>query len=83
MDVVPDVGAGKFFLCRPCCDLAYASQQESELDRLMRKAWKIRDRLGASADLTKPILFKPKNMHQKTFDRLRREADNASHRSWV
>jgi ribosomal protein S25 len=30
-----------------------------------------------------PILFKPKNMHQKTFDRLRKEADHASHLSWI
>jgi hypothetical protein len=30
-----------------------------------------------------PILFKPKNMHQKTFDRLRKEADNASNLSMV
>jgi hypothetical protein len=30
-----------------------------------------------------PILFKPKNMHQKTFDRLRREADHANNLSWI
>lgn len=33
--------------------------------------------------LMDPILFKPKNMHQKTFDRLRREADAANDLSWV
>jgi hypothetical protein len=44
----------------------------------MRKAWKIRAQLGASNNLAEPILFKPKNIHQKTFDRLRRAADDAS-----
>lgn len=74
-------GAGKYFLCRHCYDLTYTSQQESGPDRLMRKARKIRVRLGVGGNLTEPILFKPKNMHQKTFDRLRKEADHASLRS--
>ena len=76
-------GAGKYFLCRHCYDLTYASQQESKSDRLMRKARKIRERLGASNDLSMPILFKPKNMHQKTFDRLRKKADDADRLSWI
>lgn len=71
-------GAGKYFLCRHCYDFTYSSQQESRSDRLMRKARKIRARLGASNNLMESILFKPKNMHQKTFDRLRREADHAN-----
>jgi len=75
-------GAGKYFLCRHCYDLAYGSQQEGKVDRLMRKARKIRKQLGASNDLTEPILFKPKNMHQKTYDRMRREADDANNLSW-
>jgi hypothetical protein len=75
-------GTGKYFLCRHCCDLVYASQQESQPDRLMRKARKIRAQLGASGDLTKPIWQKPKNMHWKTFDRLRREADLLNLLSW-
>ena len=74
-------GAGKYFWCRYCYDLTYSSQQESKPDRLMRKARKIRKRLGASNNLVQPILFKPKNMHQKTFDRLYREADDASNLS--
>lgn len=76
-------GAGKHFFCRHCYDLAYGSQQESESYRLMRKARKIRERLGASLNLSESILFKPKNMHQKTFDRLRREADRADNLSWI
>jgi len=76
-------GAGKYFFCRHCYDLAYSSQQEGKADRLMRKARKIRRLLGASNDLSDPICFKPKNMHQKTFDRLRREADRANNLSWL
>jgi len=65
-------GAGKYFLCRHCYGLTYTSQQQSRPDRLMRKARKIRARLGVGGNLTEPILFKPKNMHQETFDRLRK-----------
>ena len=76
-------GAGKYFLCRHCYDLTYASQQESRADRLMRKARKIRERLGVGDALSERILFKPKNMHQKTFDRLREEAEQAEHLGWI
>jgi hypothetical protein len=75
-------GAGKYFFCRHCHHLTYSSQQENKPDRLMRKARKIRARLGAGNDLMEPIPFKPKNMHWKTFDRLRREADHAWSLSW-
>ncbi len=74
-------GAGKYFYCRHCYNLAYGSQQEDKVDRLMRKARKIRRRLGASNNLSEPIWKKPKNMHQKTFDRLRQEADYANNLS--
>lgn len=74
---------GKYFRCRHCHHLTYAAQQESKADRLMRKARKLRRRIGASADLTRPILFKPKNMHQQTFDRLRWEAKQAKLLSWL
>jgi hypothetical protein len=66
-------GAGKYFLCRCCHDLVYASQQEDRCARLARKSRKIRGRLNASQSLMELVLFKPKNMHQKTFDRLRYE----------
>jgi hypothetical protein len=49
----------------------------------MRKARKIRERLGASNNLMVPILFKPKNMHKKTFERLRKEEKTANDLSWV
>lgn len=70
------VYGGKYYRCRHCHNLTYSSQRESKSDRLIRKAQKIRVRLGVRRNLLVPILFKPKNMHQKTFDRLRREADD-------
>ena len=77
-------GAGKYFLCRNCYNLTYGCQQEGRSDRLMRKARKIRERLGASDNLMIPLLCapKPKNMHQKTCDRLRREAEQANNLLW-
>ena len=71
-------GAGVRFLCRHCYGLPYGSQNEAYLDRMHRKARKIRKRLGASDNLTEPVLFKPKGMHQKTFDRLLREEERAN-----
>jgi hypothetical protein len=76
-------GAGRYFLCRHCYDLVYASQQEGRLDRLMRKIAKIRERLGASESPSMPILYKPKNMHYKTFQRMKREADDADRLYWT
>ena len=75
-------GAGKYFLCRHCHNLAYASQQESGSSRLIRKARKIRRRLNAPGSIFEPILFKPKHMHRKTFDRLRNEAYRAGDEGW-
>jgi len=60
-------GLGSGFLCRHCYDLPYASQGETQLDRMMRKARKIRKQLNADIDLDIPIYRKPKGMHWKTF----------------
>jgi hypothetical protein len=63
-------GYGKRFLCRHCYRLPYASQQETYQDRMMQKARKIRERVGASMNLFEPIWQKPKGMHWTTFERL-------------
>jgi hypothetical protein len=70
------------FLCRHCHNLTYASQREHKEARMMRKARKIRNRLGASDNLFEPIWDKPKYMHQVTFDRLKHEAEVANRLSW-
>src|SRR5262249_16840326 len=62
--------AGYYFLCRHCYNLAYEIQSEDLLDRRMRKARKLRERLGVSEKLHEPIVWKPPRMHWKTFSRL-------------
>ena len=62
---------GKYFLCRYCYDLAYQSQRESRGDRLLRRARKLRGKLGLKP--WEPIVEKPPRMHWKTFLRLREE----------
>ncbi len=51
------------------------------MDRMMRKARKVRQRLGASESLLDPIWEKPKGMHRKTFERLVREERKAKEAS--
>jgi len=72
-------GEGKWFLCRSCYALPYGSQQETATDRHYRKIRKIRDRLGASHNLTEPIWpwNKPKGMHWRTWERLRAQEEQA------
>jgi len=69
-------GPGKFFRCRNCYCLSYSNQSESKLDRLYRKARKIRRKLDIGSEwwgpdnLSEPIFEKPKGMRWKTFERL-------------
>jgi len=76
-------GAGKYFLCRHCYNLTYASQQTQRYERLMEKARAIRKRLGGGDDLWEPFPDKPKGMHWKTYYRLQKEAEHASRFSLV
>jgi hypothetical protein len=63
-------GPGRYFLCRHCYDLVYESQRENQMHRALRRAQAIRERLGGSANMTKPFPEKPKGMHSSTYDRL-------------
>ena len=53
--------AGKYFRCRHCYQLYYASQFETNFDKALRKVRKLRDRIGEG---------KPKGMHKATYERL-------------
>ena len=69
-------GPGRYILCRHCWRLGHASQGESAWDRSIRRADKLRRRLGAKRgeEAAPP---RPKGMWQRTYDRLRSQLSNA------
>jgi hypothetical protein len=74
-------GEGKYFLCRHCHDLAYASQNENAALRASRKSRKIIERLGGDS-YSDFYPDKPKGMHWKTYNRLIRQAEYYENLSW-
>lgn len=64
------------WVCRRCGNLVYASSRETKFCRALRKAHKIRRRIGASLNLLEnpTRTGKPKGMHWNTYSRLVREA---------
>jgi hypothetical protein len=66
---------GKYFACRNCYRLAYRSQRDTQSDRLIHKADKLRDRLGWEPGILSGNGDKPKGMHWKTFRQLQAEHD--------
>ena len=65
----------RYFACRRCCGLTYASQKENSCERASTKADKIRKRLGWQVGIARLKGGKPKGMHWQTFWRLTSEHD--------
>ncbi len=74
---------GRYFLCRTCQNLAYASTRESAGERATRKAQRIRMRLGGTADPLAPFPPKPKGMHWRTYERIVAEINAREHPALV
>lgn len=71
-----------YFVCRHCLKLAYPVQRELRHERLARKANKIRRKLSLEPGVFNDFpIFKPKGMHQSTWDRLRWQLDYYNHQS--
>ena len=66
------LGASQF-RCRGCYHLVYACQRESTVDRLLRRADKLRARLRPAKNGSR--VLRPKWMRRRTYFRLREEAE--------
>jgi len=74
---------GSIFACRHCHNLAYESQRETSVDRHIRQAEKIRQKLGWMPGILNVRGVKPKGMHWKTFEQLVASHDKHAHRAML
>jgi len=75
---------GKYFACRICGNVACQTQNETWRDRLFTKANKLRERIGADPGAANPLpSSKPKHMHKRTWDRIRRQIDRLEDRGFA
>jgi hypothetical protein len=75
--------AGRYFACRQCCKLTYASTRENSASRAIRRADKIRDRLGWDPASLTETSGKPRWMRRRTFERLTKQHDQLVQKSMV
>jgi hypothetical protein len=68
---------GGIFACRKCHQLAYPSQSEDPADRAVRRADRLRARLGWPGGVLEGAGWgKPRGMHWRTYERLCDEYDD-------
>jgi hypothetical protein len=60
----------RYFLCRRCNQLAYASQFEQPWKRALRRVNKLKQRLSINVGIAEPLPEKPKGMWTRTYGRL-------------
>lgn len=65
--------SGWSFECRDCLQLHYPVEHESPFDRAIRRALRLRHKLGWGGDLLAPLGQRPKGMHHRTFRCLRED----------
>ena len=63
----------RYFLCRHCNQLAYASQYEQQWERALRRANKLKQRLGIGVGIDEPLPDKPRGMWVRTYGTLLNE----------
>jgi hypothetical protein len=59
--------SARYFLCRTCNQLAYASQYENRWKRALRRANKLKQHLGIDIGIAEPFPEKPKGMWVRTY----------------
>jgi hypothetical protein len=74
---------GRPWACRHCYRLTYATRQAIPRDRQLLRAQRIRHRLGGSRSMLEPFPPKPKGMHWRTYERLRRVHDLADEKAMM
>jgi hypothetical protein len=75
--------AGRRFWCRHCHGIAYAVENEDAMSRMLRRSNKLRERVKVRAGTAYPVTFKPKHMHQRTFDRIRWQIQGIEAGFWM
>ncbi len=64
---------GRHFRCRKCHDLRYESQRSNRMFKVISKLQKIRRKLRASPDISRPFPDRPRYMHRRTYTQLKGE----------